>query len=389
MALFKFNPDDIFINTLEAYPEFTFHINSGTVYFDSLPHRQGANADVANGYVSLYQLNNDRAAAQQIYPVITKGGSKTTFKSYTDAQYNVLFNYDGEDVTGSYNYSGSIFRDFYATDSVRPKVASLRQTFNHHKLKSPQFAFSSSFGNKQTQEMSVVNIPSIFYGQRIKKGSVKLEYYVSGTLIGTLEDENYTGELIQTGPAGSTGSGSVAGTVLYKEGILAITGTWALGGGGSGISYVGDGGGFGVNMEKWTHFGDGLHQNLADYTNHLSASFNLEFQGVTHTNTMTLLAHAKHGELNYSNNPTFKDYGHSNNGVANSGSFSFVESKTPPANVTHTELTDITPTLEKETYISKVALYDKDKNLIGFAKVATPVRKTEERQYIFKLKLDL
>jgi hypothetical protein len=28
-------------------------------------------------------------------------------------------------------------------------------------------------------------------------------------------------------------------------------------------------------------------------------------------------------------------------------------------------------------------------NVIGFAKMATPVRKTEDREFIFKLKLDL
>ena len=30
-----------------------------------------------------------------------------------------------------------------------------------------------------------------------KKGSVRLDYYLSGTLIGTLEDERYNGELVQ------------------------------------------------------------------------------------------------------------------------------------------------------------------------------------------------
>ncbi len=111
MALYKFNPDDIFINTLEAYPEFSFYIHSGTVYFDNNPHREGTNADVPNGFVSLYQTNNDKASGQTIYPFITKNGLKETFKSYTDAQFNVKFNYDGEDVTGSYDFSGSIFRD--------------------------------------------------------------------------------------------------------------------------------------------------------------------------------------------------------------------------------------------------------------------------------------
>jgi hypothetical protein len=102
-----------------------------------------------------------------------------------------------------------------------------------------------------------------------------------------------------------------------------------------------------------------------------------------------MLAHANYGELNYSNNPTYKDQSHPNNAVALTSSVSFIESKVPPKNITHTVLQNSTPTLQKETYISKVALYDEDKNLIGFAKVATPVRKTEDRQFIFKLKLDL
>ena len=34
-------------------------------------------------------------------------------------------------------------------------------------------------------------------------------------------------------------------------------------------------------------------------------------------------------------------------------------------------------------------IVDDDKNLIGIAKVATPVRKTEDKQYTFKLKIDI
>ena len=35
-----------------------------------------------------------------------------------------------------------------------------------------------------------------------------------------------------------------------------------------------------------------------------------------------------------------------------------------------------------------VQIYDNDKNLIGIAKLATPVKKTEDRDFTFKLKLD-
>ena len=41
------------------------------------------------------------------------------------------------------------------------------------------------------------------------------------------------------------------------------------------------------------------------------------------------------------------------------------------------------------TYISKIGLYDENKNLIAVASLANPVRKLENRSYTFKLKLDI
>jgi hypothetical protein len=49
---------------------------------------------------------------------------------------------------------------------------------------------------------------------------------------------------------------------------------------------------------------------------------------------------------------------------------------------------DPTGTFKKQTWISRIGIYDKDKNLIGIAKVANPVKKTEEHDFTFKLKLD-
>ena len=381
MALFKFDKDDIFINTLVAYPETSFYIVSGNVYLDNMPHLGQTNSDVPDGYLSLYELNNDKTVGQKIYPELFKDWQRQNFKYYTEASLNAKYSY-GDIITGSYDLSASISVDRYATNSSRRKINSLRNSLDHYSIHSKHLAYNSSLGDKSTQEITLVSIPSIFYGERIKKGSVKLDYYVSGTLVGTLEDKNYNGELIQTAPVGSTGSGSVAGCVLYKEGTVLLTGSWTLDS--TSLAYYG-----GASVSKWTQFGSGLHKNISALTTLPSASFNLSFQSVTHTNTLMMMAHAKYGECNYSNNPTYKDYSHPNNGVALTSSVSFVESSVPPKNITDTPLTDVTPKLKRETYISKVAIYDKDRNLIGYAKVATPVRKTEDRQYTFKLKLDL
>jgi len=387
MALFKFDKDDIFINTLVAYPEASFYIVSGNIYIDNLPHLNQTNSDVPDGYLSLYELNNDKPVGQKIYPELFKDWQRQNFKYYTEASLNAKYSY-GDTITGSYDLSASITVDQFSTNASRRKINSLRNSLDHYSIHSKHLAYNSSLGDKSTQELTLVSIPSIFYGERIKKGSVKLDYYVSGTLIGTLEDKNYNGELVQTAPVGSVGSGSIAGCVLYKEGAVVLTGSWSLGGGI--VSYGGGVSPYSPYYLKWTTFGQGLVEGHSVDPDHLSSgSYNLSFQSVTHTNTLMMMAHAKYGECNYSNNPTYKDYSHSSNGIALTSSVSFIESSVPPKNITHTELTDVIPPLERETYISKIALYDKEKNLIGYAKVATPVRKTEDRQYTFKLKLDL
>jgi len=58
-------------------------------------------------------------------------------------------------------------------------------------------------------------------------------------------------------------------------------------------------------------------------------------------------------------------------------------------NITYGPYLDEDPPFQRTVYISKIGIYDKDKNLIGVAKTATPIRKTEKNQYTFKLKLDI
>ena len=57
-------------------------------------------------------------------------------------------------------------------------------------------------------------------------------------------------------------------------------------------------------------------------------------------------------------------------------------------NIVKSVYTNFSESFQKTTYISKVGIYDEDRNLIAIAKVATPVKKTEDREYTFKIKLD-
>ena len=57
-------------------------------------------------------------------------------------------------------------------------------------------------------------------------------------------------------------------------------------------------------------------------------------------------------------------------------------------NIVSGSFSDSTASFQKETYISKIGIYDENKNLVAVAKLATPVKKTEERDYTFKMKYD-
>ena len=104
-----------------------------------------------------------------------------------------------------------------------------------------------------------------------------------------------------------------------------------------------------------------------------------------------MLAHAPKGELNYSSNPTYIEYGGAQNIFKpESGRYKYKESEgIQIKNTVSSSYPDPTGSFEKQTFISRIVIYDKDKNLIGVAKVANPVKKTEDREFTFKLKLDI
>ena len=99
-----------------------------------------------------------------------------------------------------------------------------------------------------------------------------------------------------------------------------------------------------------------------------------------------MLAHAKRGHLNHSNNPTYRDMSGVRNIQTGSG-ITFAEGEGNIKNIVSASFSSAS--FEKTTYISKINLYDENENLIGVASLATPVKKTLDREYLFKLKLDI
>jgi hypothetical protein len=415
MPLYPFEPNDIFYNRVETHPKVEFFIYDTKVYYNNNGNDIGQHSEQANhiptGHISLYEMNVDRdeaASGQLIHPFVTKESGITAFKTVGTSDFNSGFLY-GEEIEGTYPLSSSLafylYRSEIAPDIsggtvTRPHLLALKNTLDHYKFLSDHYAYSSSLGNKGTDDVRLISIPSIFYGSSIKKGSVSLRFYITGTLVGELQDVYKNGELIQVSGSANDlsadyGSGSVAGVVLYNEGFVILTGSWSLD-----PSHVGYYTASSNGVPQWLGFGQSVGKNQLNSNLSLpNASWGITFNGVNYVPTLTMMANAPKGMYNHSNNPTYKknnqnyhhpvtsskmyrEYGEYKIKNTVSSSWSVLTSSNIPSYSTNSA------SFKKQTYISKIGIYDEQKNLIAIAKLAKPVKKTEQDAYTFKLKLD-
>ena len=374
MAYKKFKNRDVLYNFLDLNPKVKFDIYDSKLYLNDSadsPTELGTEIkSVPSGHVSLYELNIDRQPGERIRPLYTKTSDSdrpTSIPKTTWDDFAV-----GDVVTGSYPLSASITRNVL-TSSSDLNFNALKNTLQYYSVVSREYM---SFSEFTFPTASMISIPSIFYGSSIEKGTLDLKFYVSGTLIGQLKDENKNGHLVEVvGPR----SGSTAGLALYNEGFLFLTGNYSLDAHTENYD--------GSKNPSWIYYGMGANDGTPTGTIP-SSSFSLEFQGDSRLSTLTMFAHAEKGEMNHSNNPTYISHGQVKSYV--SGTYIFEEPENLKIkNVVKTPYSDPTGSFEKTTYISKIGIYDKDKNLIGVATVSKPIKKTPERSYTFKLKLDI
>jgi len=425
MSFKKFEQKDVLLNTMKAHPQSEFFIYNSTVYYNNMPEHSGAfSAQVRNvppGFISLYEYNIDKKSQNDagagdgntnnyIYPFITKDSARGSFRTAIHSRSAAAVAADlnpgdewttnavGTTLYGAYPLSASIIRELISTpysdtDDYNAQYVSLRSRLNFYSARSPHYAVTSSYGNKNTQTLNMIYIPSIFYGSKIKPGSLSLKWYYTGSLIGELQDRKQNGELIEVTSSLATGinndgldnTNKVGGVVLYDEGIILLTGSYkitddtvVLGGGGS--------------NPVWAEFAagaqDGNTQASVGGTTFTSASFGLSFKGTTETQVMTMFAHAKKGEVNYSNNPSFIKYGQDLLNYTSSHVYE-ENSERLLANTVSSSYSDYSASFKRQVYISKIGIYDKSKNLIGIATLANPVLKEEDQDLAFKLKIDI
>ena len=150
MPYYKFGPNDIFYNQLETYPKSQFLIHSGNFYYNNIPTISGTHVSnvgaVPSGYLSLYELNVDRATDQMIRPFITKQGSLTSFRTVSTTAFNKDFSF-GDTLSGSYPLSASISRDVYADSQARPRLTSVKTALSGYEIYSQEFQAINKYKN--------------------------------------------------------------------------------------------------------------------------------------------------------------------------------------------------------------------------------------------------
>ena len=472
----KFGENDVFHSTIKAYPKYVVNMYHNLTYINGEVHGANVNSGKASLYdininrptdslVKAVIIKGENSQDLSFENVTSLAAWNQSEGQYTSS-YPLTSSIIRELTVAHTNSSGLPIGIITSSDPAGPyggtkdsvfKLIALKNTYDYYRPQSKYFEFNNYImasggmppryakNPKNTNETASVHtdwtdahlttlglttatatesiprnlytnliiIPSIFYGSQVKRGSVNLKYYYTGSLLAQASDERENGELIEsTGPR----SGSVIGTVLYNEGVILITASYDLdsnkkdgylgpphtssypslgvvdGTATSGSWYV---------PSSWAHFGaystfiTSSTDVSASIFAPISSSYTLEFKGVTRTPVITMMAHAKKNDLNWSNNPTYIDHAnltgsYVENFVEKTGSYYYKEDrKVPIKNIISSSFTKHSASYQQKTFISKIGIYDEDKNLIAIAKLATPVAKTSEQDYTFKLKLDI
>ena len=441
MSLKKFGQRDIILNTMVAAPHSSFFIYDGDVFYNNTPSRPGTASPgpssavsearmVSPGSVNLYEYNVDRpdttttdslaiglevsaafdpgttgldsggpytianydaavGACQsdttpvtfvkdnnRIFPWISKDSAGSSWKTVTDSAYATEYA-KGEILAGAYSLSASIVRELITSpySSKNRHYRSLRNRLDFYAIRSPHYKISASLGDiswdKDIDTLNTIAIPSIFFGSQIRPGTVSLKFYYEGSIAGELVDAQQNGELVQVSGSDPTNDGTVAGVVMYDEGYIILTGSWDINGE--------------SGNPTWLDYAKGANDGL---TANNKYSFNLSFDGHSETQVMTMFAHARRGEANFSNNPTYLKYGQEKLQYTSS----HVYEENPEllvANTVSSSYNDYEAAYKRSVYISKVAVYDENKNIIGIATLSNPILKEEKDAYTFKLKIDI
>lgn len=283
------------------------------------------------------------------------------YDEYISASFGQEYIYEPSDVPmRAYHYSGSSL-----SHSDSKLLYSLKNTINYYNSKHELY----NFDNYYNKECCMLAFSSYHLGSGFTPGSVFLNIYDSGSVIASANDSREDGILYDT-------NHTPVGIILYKEGFILLNNTSSI-------------------ADKTYSFYDGYNDPFIDtmrwsYFNISSSAeilFDMEYSTENSINTNIYFIPIEKYNLNYSNNPTYIQSG---SYKPLSGSTFFKENEDIIIkNTSKSSFVSGSANYEKQTFITKVGLYDKDKKLIAVGNLANPIRKTENREYMLKLRLDI
>ena len=278
---------------------------------------------------------------------------------FMSASYGDIFEYQPVDnPLKIYHFSGSV------TGSDDYKVLrSLKNTINYYKAQDDLFQHDN-FNNKPS---SLYAFSTAHLGSGFEKGSIELNYYLSGGLISKITDSREDGVLYSD-------NDEKVGIVLYKEGFILINNTSSL------SNVICD---FSSSYQTFQDNPKWIHAFLSASD---SLYFDINYGIKNDVSTNLNFVYAEKNELNHSNDPTYIESGSYR---PTSGSFFFKENEDIRIkNTVKSPFVSGSANFEKQTFITKIGLYDENKKLIAVGSLANPARKTENREFVFKLKID-
>lgn len=299
--------------------------------------------------------------------IFTKNGTLEKPKGISDSQFNSA-SYGTE---FSYNPVDAPITFYYFTQSAA------RETSDYYKFKSLKNIINKrreiddifKFENLLNLDSTLISFNSLHLGSGIEKGTVELSFFYTGSVLNRATDSRQNGVLYDS-------SDKKIGFILYNEGFIFITGSENL------SDQTPQWEGYGQTEPKWYFFGALSASDASD-----NFSCELDYKTKSVLPTTMVFVEANKNELNHSNNFT----------SIKSGSYvySYTSSSFKESDKIEIKKTNKSPFIsgsanfEKQTFITRIGLYDDYKKLIGTVSLANPIRKTENREFLFKIKLDI
>ena len=267
-----------------------------------------------------------------------------------------------------YCFSGS-----YDSTEYR-KLSSLKNTVNYYFGTDDAFKYDSIVGNP----ISITTLSSYHLGAGIQRGTVGITIATNSTVTASASDIKEDGTLYDQ-------NNKAVGIVLYKQGFILLTSQEKVINTSCQLQITDKTPAQTSDSFRWNHFGASSSLNL---------TCGLQYSVVDDVSTYMTFAYAEKGELNHSNNPTYLESG-SYKYTESDNSFIENSSEDPKApqlkikNTVYSSINKVKAPFQKQTYITNIGLYDKDKKLVAIANLANPIKKTENREFVFKIKLDI